>query len=167
MSVARAAMLALAVVACRGPLAAGQHDTSPEPVSLARLNGAGTAYSSYAGIDDAMRTVIRDSTAWRRLWQRINRPFIPQPMLPDIDFEREMVVVAALGARPSAGYDVVIEGATRDSTGIAVAVRVASPAAGCPVAAVETQPVDLARIPASDRPVRFREREVVVGCGSR
>lgn len=111
-----------------------------------------------------MRTVIRDSTAWRKLWERINRPFIPAPALPAIDFDREMIVVAGLGTRPSGGYDVVIEDAEQDSTGIQISIRVATPASGCPVSAVTTQPIDLARIAASDQPVRFRERGVVVAC---
>ena len=103
---------------------------------------------------------------WRQLWERINQPFFPRPALPSIDFRREMIVVAALGKRPSAGYDVVIEGVEQDSIGIEVALRRAAPAPGCPVSAVMTQPLDLARIPASDQPVRFRERTVVVPCGS-
>jgi hypothetical protein len=107
---------------------------------------------------------VRDSTAWRLLWQQINRPFFPPPALPPVDFQREMVVVVALGARPSAGFDVVIQGAAEDSAGIEVDVRRASPGAGCPVAAVETQPVDMAKIPSSARALRFRERRTVISC---
>jgi hypothetical protein len=144
--------------------AVAQHDVRSAPVSIARLHDGSTAFSSFAGIHDPIRTVIRDSTAWRKLWERINRPFIPAPALPAIDFDREMIVVAGLGTRPSGGYDVVIENAEQDSTGIQVSIRVATPASGCPVAAVTTQPIDLARIAASDQPVRFRERGVVVAC---
>ena len=89
---------------------------------------------------------------------------MPAPSLPVIDFDREMIVVASLGTRPSGGYDVVIDGAEQDSTGIQISIRVATPAAGCPVSAVTTQPIDLARIAASDQPVRFREQNVVVAC---
>jgi len=160
-------VVAVAVVATVGQstMAAAQHNLRAAPVSLARLREGTTAFSSYAGIGDPMRAVIRDSTAWRQLWERINRPFVPQPSLPEIDFGREMIVVAALGSRPNGGYDVIIEGAQQDSVGIQISVRVATPAAGCPTAAVMTQPVDLARVPASDQPVRFREHDVVVACG--
>jgi hypothetical protein len=152
---------------CRAPFASSQSSVNPATVSLARLRDGATAFSSYAGIGDPMRAVIRDSTAWRQLWERLNRPFVPSPALPAIDFEREMIVVAALGSRPNAGYDVVIEGAERDSAGIRISVRVAAPASGCPVATVMTQPVDLARLPLSDQPIRFHERDVVVACGPR
>lgn len=155
----------VAVTGCRSAVAAGQHNLRTAPVTVARLRDGATAFSSYAGIGDPMRAVIRDSTAWRRLWERLNQPFLPQPALPAIDFGREMIVVAALGSRPNAGYDVVIEGAEQDSAGIQISVRIASPASGCPTAAVMTQPVDLARVPLSDQPVRFRQRDVVVACG--
>jgi hypothetical protein len=157
----------LMATACRSTIAAGQHGLRTAPVSLSRLRDGSTAFSSYAGIGDPMRAVIRDSTAWRQLWDRINRPFVPAPALPPIDFGREMIVVAALGSRPNGGYDVVIEGAEQDSAGIEISVRVASPAAGCPVATAITQPIDLARVPLTDQPIRFRERDVVVSCAPR
>lgn len=153
------------MTACTSGLAGGQLSRVTMPVT--RLAGDSTSFSTYTGVGDSLRTVVRDSMLWRELWERINQPFFPRPALPPIDFQREMVVVAGLGARPSAGYDVVIEAAEQDSSGIEVALRRASPAPGCPVAAVVTQPVDIARIPASHRPVRFRERDVVVPCGER
>jgi hypothetical protein len=165
MTLGRVAAAVLLATGCRSVIAAGQHNLRAAPVSVSRLRESATAFSSYAGIRDPMRAVIRDSVAWRELWTRINRPFVPPPALPPIDFAREMIVVAALGARPNAGYDVVIEGAELDSAGMQISVRVATPASGCPTAAVMTQPVDLARVPVSDQPVRFRDRDVVVACG--
>lgn len=158
----------IAIGACSGA-AAAVAQPSPERVAVpvTRLRDGLSGFSTYTGLVDSLRGVVRDSADWRALWARINRPFIPQPELPSIDFHREMVVFAALGVRPSAGYDVVIEGVEMDSAGIEVALRRDSPAPGCPVAAVVTQPLDLARIPASEHPVRFRERMVVIPCGSR
>jgi hypothetical protein len=142
---------------------------SPErgPVAVTRLRDGEAGFSTYTGVIDSVRVVVRDSTKWRALWARINRPFIPAPPLPSIDFSREMVVVAGLGARPSAGYDIVIESVEQDSAGIEVALRRTGPAPGCPVPAVMTQPLDVARIPASEQRVRFRERSVVVPCSTR
>jgi len=160
-------VIALVVIgACQSAIAASQPAVQPqrEPVPIAHFRDGRSAFTSYSGLVDSLRTVVRDSTAWRELWQQINRPFFPQPTLPSVDFEREMVVVAALGARPNAGFDVVIEGAEEDSAGIEVNVRRSSPAAGCPVAAAVSQPVDLARMRASRRALRFRERSIVIPC---
>ena len=69
-----------------------------------------------------------------------------------------MVILAALGRRPSLGYDILITSALRDSAGIEVFRVRSKPTQGCPVPAAITEPVDLARVPTSDLPVRFTER---------
>jgi hypothetical protein len=164
----RRAVLALVVgCACRATLASAQPPLSRDPSPVARLSSSGASFSVFSGFTDSARFVVRDSDTWRETWQTIHRPFIPPPPVPPIDFSREMVVVAALGTRPSEGYEVVFENVREDTSGIEVAVRVSEPDRGCPVAAAMTQPVDLARIPTSARPVRFRQRNVVVPCGVR
>ena len=155
----------ISLAGCGGARAIGQ-ESSRAPVAVTRLRDGSVAFSTYTGLADSLRAVVRDSVRWSQLWERINQPFFPRPALPRVDFNREMIVVAALGARPSGGYDVVIESVAQDSAGIEVALRRASPAPGCPVSAVTTQPADVARIPASEQPVRFRERSVVVPCGA-
>jgi hypothetical protein len=168
MSIAWRVVSLVAIGACQSALAIGQPPAQPqrEPVPIARFRGGSSAFSTYSGLVDSLRIVVRDSTAWRELWQQINRPFLPRPPLPSVDFQREMVVVAALGARPNTGFNVVIEGAEEDSAGIEVNVRRSSPGAGCPVGAAMSQPVDLARMPASGRALRFRERSIVIPCAA-
>jgi hypothetical protein len=163
----RGVWMVLVTCACRGALASGQPGLSRDPSKIARLAAHNTSFSLFSGFADSTRFVVRDSGAWRATWQTLQRPFIPAPPMPTIDFSREMVLVAALGTRPSEGYDIVFENVREDSAGIEVAVRVSEPAPGCPVAAARTQPVDVARMPASVRPVRFRQRNVVVPCGVR
>ena len=163
----RATILMFALLSCAAPrIAASQTASELSAVSLTRLRAGARAFSTYSGITEDSNFVVRDSASWRQLWERINKPFIPPPALPPIDFAREMVVVAALGARPSAGYDVTIASVDRGSGGMEVNVRTRAPAPGCPVEAVVTQPVDLARVPFTSGPVRFREFNEVIPCGS-
>lgn len=162
----RLALAIGATIACFADLAIAQHDGPREVLPVTRLRRGPTAYSTYSGLDDSLRAVVRDSAEWSALWRTIARPFYPPPPLPVVDFDRDMIVVAALGARPSSGYDIVIEGARQDTSSIEIVLRTSSPAPGCPVSAAMTQPVDLATIPISARPVRFRERSVIVPCGA-
>lgn len=162
----RLALVAVVTMACFADLAIAQYGSPREVLPVTRLRQGPTAYSTYSGLNDPVRTVVRDSAEWDALWQAITRPFYPAPPLPQVDFDRDMVVVAALGARPSSGYDIVIEAARQDTSSIEIALRTSSPAAGCPVSAAITQPVDLATIPASPRPVRFRETSTIVPCGA-
>lgn len=153
--------------ACRTAQAASRRTAEQRPVPVVRFRTGTTGYSAYSGLNDSLRGVVRDSLAWTDLWQRIQQPFFPRPAVPPVDFAREMVVVAALGQRPTGGYDIMIEGAERTADGMVVDLRVTSPASGCPVEAAMTQPVDLGRVPVSDGPVRFRERRVVIACDTR
>lgn len=154
------------VAACAATLSAQEAPQGARPVPLARFRTAPTAFTSYSGLADSAALVVRDSATWRDVWRRINAPFLPPPPEPAIDFAHEMVVVAALGRRPSGGYDVVIEDAHADDDSIDVDLRISNPSPGCPVTSEVTEPVDLARIPITQHTFRFRYRTVTVPCGS-
>jgi hypothetical protein len=161
--------LLVGAMACRS-VSMQRRISEPQTVArlnLARLRATPGSFDDNSGLVDSVRAVVRDSAAWHSLWAEINRPFIPPPALPSIDFDRDIIVVAALGARPTGGYGIMIEGATEDSSGIEVSVVQSSPGHGCALSAARTEPVDLARISVTKRPVRFRERTVVVPCGGR
>src|SRR5690348_658040 len=53
--------------------------------------------------------IARDADEWNRLWTRSARRQPPEPPVPAVNWRTEMCVVAALGARPSGGYSVLIE----------------------------------------------------------
>jgi hypothetical protein len=134
---------------------------------ITRFRPDSVAYTTFSGVMDSTRVVIRDRARWREYWARIHSPFVPPPREPEIDFSREMVILAALGRRPTLGYDILIRSATRDSAGIEVQLRRSSPGQGCTMGAAITEPVDLARIPASDVQVRFTELIMATPCGGR
>jgi hypothetical protein len=75
-----------------------------------------------------------------------------------------MVVVAALGRRPSGGYAIRIDRAYEEGEKTVIVVQTESPAAGCVVLAAMTSPVDIARLPAPDGPVVFRVESTIRDC---
>jgi hypothetical protein len=95
---------------------------------------------------------------------RIDARFFPPPPLPVVDFSREAVIVAALGARSSGGHEIRVDSAVRAADAVEVTIRATSPGEGCVTAAVYTQPVDVAKIPAGPLPIRFREQTVAASC---
>ncbi len=77
-----------------------------------------------------------------------------------------MVVVVALGARPTGGYGILIDGASESANGgVAVIVDSSSPASDCFVSDALTQPVDIARVPVRDGAVTFVEQSHETNCG--
>ena len=163
-------LLAVAVAYCAG----GEHargadlsqpslPQSPQSVTITRLSTGSDPFTYYSGLTESTRLVIRDASAWAEMWARLSTAR-PVPPLPTVDFNREMVVVAALGARPSGGHSIVVESASREGGSVYVTVRSEVPGSGCLLSQALTSPVDVARMPRTDDPVQFRERNVTRAC---
>ncbi|HEX8213152.1 MAG TPA: protease complex subunit PrcB family protein [Longimicrobium sp.] len=144
----------------------GSHSTRPadESLAFARLRTEPYPFTFNSGLTDSARVVVRDARAWEAIWRDVWRNHTPVPALPAIDFEREMVVVAALGSRRSGGYGILVEGATRTAEGVEVSILKQSPGSRCGNTAAITTPVDIARLRRVDGAVRFRERNEVREC---
>jgi hypothetical protein len=135
---------------------------TPLPITRLRAEPYSFAYSS--GMTDSARLAIRDVDQWQQVWSAIERGSSPTRALPPVDFAQEMLIVAALGTRSSGGFSIYVDSAYQRDDHVEVVVRKVSPGAGCFTTAAFTQPVDIARLPASTLTVRFRERSTVHGC---
>lgn len=144
----------------QGPSALADGDT----VSLRRFgDDVYTRVRFNGGIAERGEQVVRDPAAWSALWRRMTAGQSPSS-LPPVDFGSEMVLVAAMGQRSSGGYAVTIERVESTADGLTAYVTHQSPGPRCGAIAAVTAPVDVARIPRSDRPVRWSVREVVRDC---
>jgi hypothetical protein len=112
---------------------------------------------------------IRSQQGWDDLW----RLAAPNPSLqadqsipaPDVDFTKTVVLVAALGTRPTGGYSVIIQSAFDDGAVIHVHVLEVRPTGpDCTAVTVITHPVSIALIPRSDRQVRFEISAADLDC---
>ena len=73
-----------------------------------------------------------------------------------------MVVIAAMGARPTSGYWTIIDGACEVDGKVEVFVSNVEDATCTGTLQILTHPADAVRIPRSDLPVVFRETQI--GC---
>lgn len=121
-------------------------------------------YRSNSALEDSARIVVRTSAEWTTLWNRIVANHAPKPPVPAIDFEKEMLLVAAMGTRPTGGHAIEIEAVDRDGSSITASVRTRSPGKNCMTTQALTAPVAIVRIPRSDLPVRFVEEHIVTSC---
>jgi hypothetical protein len=148
-------------------------DNQGRPVPITAMApkrpGPRTSFTLGSGIWDQLRVVIRDRDAWLDVWKRIQRPdpnrgpYPEPPPLPEIDFSRDMIVVAAMGARPSSGYAIIIDAAYERNDRLEIVVRSVENR-NCLAYAIMTAPVDIVRLPKTERSVVFREIEVVPDC---
>lgn len=88
----------------------------------------------YSGIGARRRDVIRDRAQWAAFWREMRsggggggtNSAVP----PEVDFSRDMVVVAAMGTRGSGGHRVAIDSVTRSEGRLLIVVREVSPGKG-------------------------------------
>lgn len=105
-----------------------------------------------SGLTQPEQRVIRTDQAWAEAWKQIMQYRIPAPVMPAVDFERDMVVLVALGERPTAGHAVEIVSVEREGGFLRVRAR-ESETTGDVKATVLTHPIHAVRVPRSDGPV--------------
>jgi len=163
-----------------------QPDSQGTPVTITQLGpartGPRTSYSSGSCLFETERLVIRDQEAWDKLWSRMGRgpgcgsftlddpsqslrsakpTIIPAP---DVDFSNEMIIVAAMGIRPTTSYAIVIDRVYERGDKLAVVVRSISPGYGCAQFPASSRPVDIVRLARSERLIVFREIQAEMEC---
>jgi len=150
----------LALTACERPF-------SPDagvPLPVTRLAADDSTFLQFSGFRQPARLVIQDDAAWAAAWQTMWERHGSPPPRPEVDFTRDMIILAALGEQVSGGFGVRVDAATRNAEAVTVLVKRVVPAPPCLVVTVLTQPVDVARLPRSPLPVRFEERTETRGC---
>lgn len=139
-------------------------DPCDHDLAITRLTPDTTPYTLSSGIDEPGQFVIRNAEDLAALWQDIHSRRRPAPPLPEVDFDREMMVVVAAGQRRTGGYSIRIDRAWREGDATIVLVHEEAPAAGCIVPTAITSPVDVARLPAVPEPVEIRLESVIRAC---
>lgn len=134
--------------------------TAPSPLPVEHLAPAPGAYS---GFDKPARLVLRDAAAFAAEWSRAFPGLDP----PAVDFDRELVVLVALGVRPTGGHAIAVESARSEDEDAIVRVVAVAPGPDCIVTLATTRPVDVVRLPRVPGNVRFEEAAKVEDCGGR
>lgn len=138
----------------------------PVPVSLLgpKLYERRTPFAPNSGILETLRLVIRERAEFNELWKQLTRFGSYKPPPPQVDFSREMIVVAAMGQQPTSGYEIIIDGACEADNQLEVFVRSTNFLKCGGQFMMATAPVDIVRLPKTDLPVVFRETQVASDC---
>lgn len=117
-----------------------------------------------SGPAEALRVVVHDRDAWRAIWERATANAYGGPPPPEVDFDRDMLVVVGFGTASTGGYSVAVDSVYRVGDGIKVVVVEGRASPACLVTQAFNSPADAVLLPRSEAPVRFRERTVVHEC---
>ncbi|MFP4114097.1 MAG: protease complex subunit PrcB family protein [Spirochaetales bacterium] len=112
-----------------------------------------------SGAQSAVRTpaarAVGDPAAWADVWAALTANHLEPPDRPDVDFDRETVIVLLLGERPTGGYGVGIEAVIESRGRVEVVVDVRRPQPGDMVTQVLTTPYCVAAIPITGKEITF------------
>jgi hypothetical protein len=123
-----------------------------EPVSFGTVDKAATS-----GFQAPQQSFVATQKEWVDTWVTREGPVTPKKPHPQIDFSREVVIVAALGTKPTGGFAIEITRIVRTKDAIEIYVRKTAPQDGLKPPPGPTSPFVLARMPRPDRPVTFRD----------
>lgn len=113
-----------------------------------------------SGIGEARRMVIRDANGFAQIWSELGAGD-----RPEVDFTQNVVVVAALGPRPTGGYEIAISRVGQADGQLNIEVVETTPGPNCVTTGAETQPVDVVVVPgATPRGWSFLERKEIRAC---
>jgi hypothetical protein len=95
---------------------------------------------TYSGKRDTIAKLIATQAEWEQLWKQHVSVLVPQPPVPQIDFETEVVVAIFAGEKKSGGYAVVIKDVSAEVNDVVVTYRFTEPQPGSFTIQVITQP---------------------------
>ena len=110
------------------------------------------ATETYGSAKEARREVVRDPVNWQRIWSEVQRT---RMLAPPLDFERQMVLLAALGERRTGGYAIEIVRAEVVEGTLVVHVKETQPAPGGLTTMALTSPLHAVAVPRNELPVRW------------
>lgn len=139
-------------VAC-GSAGAGGGDPEPTPGGEAAIETIQQA-SVPGKVGEQVREAVHDSAAWQRVWDDLTGGSAMAGQAPAVDFEREMVLAAAMPTQPCVSR-VTIRGVTAGEDGLVVDLLEQPPAEGV-VCVTSERPFHAVRLGRHDGPVRWQ-----------
>jgi hypothetical protein len=118
----------------------------------------------YTAHQNRERAVLYTQQEWADFWVRAlaNRSETPPP--PPVDFGQRMVLVAAMGTKPTGGFHIQVDGVYRQGADLYVRVHEESPAFGCGATLALTAPAIAVSVPRVTGRVYFVESAGTRAC---
>jgi hypothetical protein len=121
--------------------------------------------AQHSGMDLPRTDIIRDRHAWAQSWDEIHARTTPLPPLPEIDFQRHLLVLVAIGERPNGCYDVEIRSLHRGHGRLWVSAREWVPVPHCVCTQELVQPVHVVRVERTPGQAELGIRPSSLSCG--
>jgi hypothetical protein len=143
------AVICLVLFCCASVLNA-QEETSEEQEgetqTMPTVNYEVLLEGTYSGIREPIQKVITTEDEWTNLWKKHVSVLVPQPPVPEIEFDQFVVVAIYAGEKNTSGYQVKIKEVLPAGPNITVRYKLVEPPANSFILQVITQPFVLLKI---------------------
>jgi len=111
--------------------------------------------------------VITNNTVFEKVWKQAYANFMIKDEMPEVDFEKNIVLLVAMGEKTSGGHTIKITNATETSNNTIVNVLATSPGKGCMTTESITYPFQIVQIEKPKTHVDFKVTKRVIVCESK
>lgn len=110
---------------------------------------------TYSGIKEPLQKVITSNEEWEALWKKHVSVIVPQPPVPEADFESFVVVAVFAGEKRTSGYQIRLKEVAPAGKDIVVRYKMVEPPANSFTLQVLTQPFILLKVPKPEGKVQL------------
>ena len=114
------------------------------------------AQGNFSGVQTPTQVAVTNATQWKELWAKHSAQRTPAEKAPEINFDHETVLFAALGRRNAGGHKIEIAEVKSlgDATEVLINTRTPKPG-GIQIQAL-TAPFHIVAVPKLTGPVKFK-----------
>jgi hypothetical protein len=121
-------------------------DKKKEEKEVVIVNYEVIQQGTYSGKKDSAAQVIDNKKDWEQLWKQHVSVLVPQPPVPDIDFDANVIAVIFAGEKNTGGYGVVIKNVSTEMDDVILKYLLTEPQPNSFTLQVISQPFAMVRI---------------------
>ena len=114
---------------------------------------------TYSGIKEPLQKVITANEEWEQLWKKHVSVIVPQPPVPEVDFENNVVAVLFAGEKMKSGYQIRLKEVVPQGKDVIVRYKMVEPPENSFTLTVLTQPFIFIRIPKPEGTVQLTQQQ--------
>ena len=118
------------------------------------------------GFKTKTNLVISTQKEFLKIWGQAFVNYMNKETAPEVDFEKNIILLVALGEKTSGGHTIKVNSVTESKDNTVVKVLEISPGKGCMTAEVITYPYQIVQIEKPNKNIQFSAIEKVIDCDS-
>ena len=111
----------------------------------------------YSGHEEEKNYILKDNTEWTNLWSIVHSNRSPEPELPSINFNSEIVIAVFQGTRSTGGYSIEVTKIIEKESTVAVFIKKTEPSPGGVTTQALTSPYHIIKTKKVDKEIIFTE----------